>query len=149
MMIRVLLIFIFAVILNGIVITNSTAQVFENSEEAFSTASSTKKKVLLVFSGSDWCVPCVQLDETIISSTTFLNFAKDNLIIIKADFPQRKKLSKEKQAQNEALADKYNPTGEFPEMVLLRADQSVVTKLVYSNQSPDQFIHEITPYLSK
>jgi thiamine biosynthesis lipoprotein len=138
-----------SIFITGITVITSSAQVFENSDEAFLNASTTKKKVLVIFSGSDWCAPCVQLDKTIISSTAFLDFAKDNLVIIKADFPQRKKLPKEKQAQNEALAAKYNPTGEFPEMVLIRSDQSVVAKLIYSNQSPEQFIYEITPYLSK
>jgi len=130
-------------------ITSSFAQVFENSEEAFSNASIKNKKVLLIFSGSDWCAPCAQFDKTILSSSAFSNFAKDNLIIIKADFPQRKKLPREIVKQNDALAEQYNPKGEFPEIVLLRSDKSVVKKLSFSNQSTDEFINEITPYLSK
>ncbi len=145
-MVRVSAVFIF---ITAVATTCSFAQVIENAEEAFANASSTNKKVLLVFSGSDWCAPCIQFDKTILSTNTFIDFANNNLIIVKADFPQRKKLSKEMQVQNDALAEKYNPTGKFPEMILFRSDKSVLTKLVYSNQSPDQFINEIAAYLSK
>ncbi len=129
--------------------TVSYSQVFENANEAFSNASSSNKKVLLVFSGSDWCAPCVQLENKILFTKTFLDFANKNLIVVHADFPQRKKLPKEAQLQNEALAAKYNPSGNFPEIVLLNADQSILKKLVYTNQTTDEFIIEITPYLSK
>ncbi len=135
-----------------ILIFNTTAsysQVFENANEAFANASSHNKKILLVFSGSDWCAPCVQLENKILSTKTFMDFANKNLIVIHADFPQRKKLSKEIQLQNDALAEKYNPSGEFPEIVLLNADQSIVKKLSYTNQTTAEFIVEITPYLSK
>ncbi len=148
-MIRISKLFLCIILLVGFSITLSFSQVFENANEAFSNASSTNKKVLLVFSGSDWCAPCVQLENKILSTNVFLDFANKNLIIIHADFPQRKKLSKEIQSQNDALAEQYNPTGAFPEIVLLRSDKSVVKKLSYSNQSTDEFINEIVPYLSK
>ncbi|MEO7989610.1 MAG: thioredoxin family protein [Chryseolinea sp.] len=141
--------FLGILLLIGTTITTSFSQAFKNADEAFSSASSANKKVLLVFSGSDWCAPCVQLENKILSTTTFIDFADKNLVIIHADFPQRKKLSKEIQSQNDALAEQYNPTGEFPEIVLLRSDKSVVKKLSYNNQSTDEFINEITPYLSK
>jgi thiol-disulfide isomerase/thioredoxin len=141
--------FLSILLLIGLTITSGLAQAFENADEAFSNASSTNKKVLLVFSGSDWCAPCIQLESKILSANVFLDFANKNLVIIHADFPQRKKLPKEIQLQNDALADQYNPTGVFPEIVLLRPDKSIVKKLSYSNQSTDEFINEITPYLSK
>lgn len=141
--------FLGIIFLIGTTITAGFPQAFKNADEAFSNASSTSKKVLLVFSGSDWCAPCIQLESKILSTNMFLDFANKNLVIIHADFPQRKKLSKEIQSQNDALAEQYNPKGEFPEIVLLRSDKSVVKKLSYSNQSTDEFINEITPYLTK
>lgn len=141
--------FLGIILLIGTTSTISFSQTFKNADEAFSNASSTNKKVLLVFSGSDWCAPCIQLENKILSTNVFLAFANKNLIIIHADFPQRKKLSKELQSQNDALAEQYNPTGVFPEIILLHSDKSVVKKLSYSNQSTDEFINEITPYLSK
>lgn len=146
---RVRIFLFYSALLFGLTITLGFSQGFQNANEAFTIASSTNKKVLLVFSGSDWCAPCVQLENKILSTNVFLDFANKNLIIIHADFPQRKKLSKELQSQNDALAEQYNPTGAFPEIILLRSDKSVVKKLLYSNQSTDEFINEIVPYLSK
>lgn len=133
----------------GLTTPSCFAQVFENAEAAFASASTTNKKVLLVFSGSDWCAPCVQLENKILSTNVFLDFANGNLVILKADFPQRKKLSKEVKAQNDALAERYNPAGAFPEIVILRSDKSVVKKLLYSNQSTEEFISEIASHLSE
>jgi hypothetical protein len=66
---------------------------------------------------------------------------------VKADFPQRKKISDDQKKQNEALADQYNPKGLFPHIVLLNADHSVMATLTYSSQTPDQFISEIRSYV--
>jgi hypothetical protein len=66
---------------------------------------------------------------------------------VKADFPQRKKISDEQKKQNEALAEQYNPKGVFPHIVLLNADHSVMGTLTYSSQTPAQFISEIRSYI--
>lgn len=93
-----------------------------------SEAKATHKLILLKFSGSDWCIPCIQLQKTIIESDNFQQFAKDRLIILNADFPRAKKnaLSKEDQEANDKLAEQYNTKGEFPFMVLLDADGKVL-----------------------
>jgi hypothetical protein len=41
------------------------------------------------------------------------------------------------------LAEQYNPRGEFPKLVLLRDDKSVLSTLTYSNQTSDAFISQI------
>jgi thiol-disulfide isomerase/thioredoxin len=107
----------------------------------------TKRPVLLIFSGSDWCAPCIRFERTILSEPTFQSYADENLTIVKADFPQRKKISDDQKKQNEALADQYNPKGLFPHIVLLNADHSVMATLTYSSQTPDQFISKIRSYV--
>lgn len=111
------------------------------------SAAETKRPVLLVFSGSDWCAPCIRFNSTILSESTFQSFANENLTVIKADFPQRKKLSGDEKKRNEALADRYNPKGLFPHIILLNNDQSVLATLTFSNQTPEEFISEIRSYV--
>lgn len=91
-------------------------------------ASSEHKYILLNFSGSDWCVPCIRMHKEILGDTTFTAFADGCLVLVNADFPRKKKNlpSKEIQKQNEALADKYNPNGNFPFTLLLDADGKVI-----------------------
>jgi len=126
-----------------------SAQVQNNAEEAFRMSSETNKPVLLVFAGSDWCANCIRFEKKILSATDFQTFAQDNLVILKADFPQRTSLSTALQEQNASLAEKYNPQGEFPYLLLLTPGKSVLSSLVFSNQSSSEFIAEIKSYIAK
>lgn len=120
-----------------------------NAEEAFKVSCETRKPVLLVFAGSDWCAPCIRFEKKVMSESTFQHFADENLVILKADFPQREKLPVALQQQNEKLAEKYNPKGVFPFFLLLGIDRSVLSTLDYTNESSVEFISEIKSRLMK
>lgn len=124
------------------------AQTVSGMEDVFGFAAKENKPVLLVFSGSDWCQKCIRLDKTILSDSTFIQFSKTNFIIWKADFPQRKKLSAAEVKQNELLAEKYNPEGFFPQLLLIRPDKTVITTFTYNHQTCSEFISELNSYLS-
>lgn len=128
--------------------THVTAQVFDNASEAFKVSAESGKPVFLVFSGSDWCAACIQFEKRILTENTFAQFANDRLIILKADFPQRKKLARELQKQNDLLAERYNPRGVFPFLLLIKPDRSLSSVLTYINQNPGDFISEISAHLS-
>src|SRR3978361_777760 len=87
-----------------------------NFNEAKTEAAKTHKFILINFSGSDWCGPCIRLRKEILESSTFTDYAAEHLLLVRADFPRQKKnqLSKEQIKLNEDLADKYNPDGKFP-----------------------------------
>jgi thioredoxin-related protein len=99
-----------------------------NLEEAKKTASQKHELIVLNFSGSDWCGPCIRLKKEIFESEVFKNYANDNLVLVNADFPRSKKnqLSKDQVKINEALADKYDPKGVFPLTLVLNADGKVL-----------------------
>ncbi|WP_432673066.1 thioredoxin family protein [Flavobacterium sp. SM2513] len=84
--------------------------------------------ILLNFSGSDWCVPCIGLRKEFLETEAFSEFATKNLILVNADFPRKKKNSgsDEQIKRNEALAEQYNPNGAFPLTLLMTADGKVV-----------------------
>jgi thioredoxin-related protein len=77
--------------------------------------------ILLNFSGSDWCGPCIRMKKEIFSNEDFSRMADTTLIMVNADFPRNKKnqLNKDLRTQNEQLADKYNLDGKFPYTVLI------------------------------
>lgn len=99
-----------------------------NLDEARQLARDEHKHILLNFSGSDWCGPCILLRRQILDNAEFLQMADTSLILVNADFPRnsRNQLSKQQQALNDAMADKYNSQGKFPYTLLLRADGKVV-----------------------
>jgi thiamine biosynthesis lipoprotein len=118
----------------------SHAQVLQNPDKAFDLARHTGKKVMLVFSGSDWCIPCIQFNKTILSDSSFLHFAGDNLILLEADFPQRKKIAAPLRLKYDSLAAAFNPDGAFPRVVLLSPEKKLMTDVPITQQSPDAFI---------
>lgn len=114
--------------------------------KAKQTARSQHECILLSFSGSDWCGPCIRLHKEIFESSSFSDFAKDHLVMVNADFPRLKKnqLSKEQQKKNDALADNYNTEGSFPLTLLLNADGKILKKWDgLPNLSADQFTNEV------
>lgn len=98
---------------------------FENAKK---TAKEKNELILLNFSGSDWCGPCILLRKDYLDSDTFQDMAKGNLVMVNADFPRKKKnqQSAELVKRNEALAEKYNKEGLFPYTLLLNADGKVL-----------------------
>lgn len=125
-----------------------TAQIHEQKDIAFEKAETENKPVFLIFSGSDWCLPCIKFEKEILNSSDFQEFAKNELVILKADFPQRKEQAEELVIQNELLAEKYNPEGYFPHLVLLDHEGNVLNRFNYINQNVSDFIKEFKPFLS-
>lgn len=97
-------------------------------DKAKSEAEQSHKLILLNFSGSDWCGPCIKLKKDIFEAAAFQEFAADRLVLVRADFPRLSKnqLDTRQTAHNEALAEKYNRQGKFPFTVLLSADGKVL-----------------------
>ncbi len=123
-----------------------------NFEEATKQAKDENKVILLNFAGSDWCAPCIKLTREVFDQSEFLDYAKENLVLVRADFPRLKKnqLSKEQVKHNEALADKYNPQGKFPLTLLVNAEGVVVHEWDgYQGVTPAEFISQINKFLSE
>lgn len=123
------------------------AQVLQEGDDVFQKAAEVDKPVLIVFSGSDWCAPCIRFDQNVLSQEKFRLFAEETIVVYRADFPQRKKLPKQVQHANELLADKYNSRGLFPHLVLLAADETWVHVLQYDHEPIDDFIKKIQVHI--
>ena len=88
--------------------------------KALETAKCQNKRVLLDFTGSDWCGPCIELRKRVFSKPEFRAYADKNLVLVEIDYPQRKKQSAELKKQNEKLSAQYGIEEKgFPTIVLL------------------------------
>jgi len=117
-----------------------------NMQEAKQVAQKEHKHILLNFSGSDWCGPCIRMHTEIFGSDVFKNMADTQLVLVNADFPRKKKnqLSAEQQQINDKIADQYNPQGKFPYTVLLDANGKVLKDWDgLPNESPETFTIEV------
>lgn len=123
---------------------------FSQNSETFTkkleTAKTENKTVLLYFSGSDWCAPCVKFKKFIVNTPEFQTFATENLVIHNADFPRlsKNKLAKEVVKENETLADKYNSKGIFPLILLLDTEGNIIKKWEeFPKETVEEFIAKL------
>ena len=116
-----------------------------NFEEAKKIATEQDKNVVIVFSGSDWCAPCIKLDKNIWQSEAFKKEAAAKWVLVKANFPRKKanELPKEQTEHNRKLAEKYNMEGSFPLVVVLDKNGKVLGKMGFKNVSPEEYIKMI------
>jgi thioredoxin-related protein len=123
----------------------STLQWSNNYDQAIQTAKKEHKYILLNFSGSDWCGPCIKLHKEVFTTDQFELLAKDKLVLVNADFPRYKKnqLTSTQQKSNDALAEKYNSKGVFPLTVLINAEGAVVKSWEGFPSSTIDFIDDI------
>jgi thiamine biosynthesis lipoprotein len=125
----------------------SAQQLIRDPHFAFSSATRTGKDILLIFSGSDWCMPCIRFEKKILSDSSFQRFAAERLVILVADFPQRKRVPDSLRIQYEALAEQFDPSGQFPQIILLDSARRRLGSLAYTDQSPGDFIRDLRSLL--
>ncbi len=111
-------------------------------EQALATAKASKKCVLLDFTGSDWCGPCIQMKKAVFSKAAFLDYAKKNLVLVEIDYPRRKVLPAKITKQNERLSDQYGiDNSGYPTVVLLNPEGKILGQLEgYSDEGPADVI---------
>ena len=119
-----------------------------NFEEAKKEATKSGQNIVLVFQGSDWCAPCIKLDREIWSTQEFKSFAKQNFVMLKADFPRKKKnkLSKAQKEQNAMLFQQYNKKGYFPFVVVLDKEGEILGTTGYKKTTPAKYIRLLTSF---
>jgi len=113
-----------------------------NFEDAKVQAATENKNIVLVFSGSDWCGPCIKLDKNIWQSDAFKKESAKKWVLVRADFPKKKanQLSDELTSSNKKLAEKYNKEGNFPLVVVVDSNGKVIGKTGYANVEPEDYI---------
>ena len=114
----------------------------EDYEKGVAAAKKDGKIALVDFTGSDWCSWCIKLDKEVFAKPEFKEYAKANLVLIEVDFPQLKKLPKNKQEKHDALAKDYGIKG-YPSVVLLDAAGKKIGQLGYMEGGPQAFIAAI------
>jgi len=124
---------------SGIIFAQDWQTDFDKAKEI---AMAGNKPIILVFQGSDWCAPCIKLDQQIWSSEEFKNYSSDHFVMLLADFPRKKQnmLPAEQQKKNEQLAETYNKNGYFPLVVVLDKDGKVLGQTGYKKITVKNYI---------
>jgi thiol:disulfide interchange protein len=83
-------------------------------DAALAKAKTDKKPVLVEFTGSDWCPPCMMMHEKVFSKKSFLEKASAKFILVKIDIPRG---NKELYEKNQKVLKKYKVKG-VPTVIL-------------------------------
>jgi thioredoxin-related protein len=114
----------------------------ENLEVAVVQAKEENKNILVNFTGSDWCGLCIKLDKEVFSQKEFEAYANENLVLVKLDFPKKKKLSPEQDNYNRTLANKFGVRG-FPTIYLLNKDGQPVNRTGYRQGGASEYVKHL------
>ena len=115
-------------------------------------AKATNRPILAVFSGSDWCKPCIMYEQEVFSKPEFMAYAKDKLVLAHFDFPRLKK-NQPSAAQlklNEAAANQLNHEGDYPLAVVVSPEGKVLAKTGYIAGGPaafEAYLKKVVPTL--
>jgi thioredoxin-related protein len=115
-------------------------------ESAQQQAKESHKLILVNFSGSDWCMPCMKMKKNIFESEDFSTYAGEELVLVNVDFPRSAKNRGDKNQvkKNEILAEKYNPKGGLPYTILMNSEGKVLKAWEgYENLSAKEFVSQI------
>ena len=131
-----------------------TASTFASTPEGWSTdldaafkkAKAENKSVLVEFTGSDWCPPCIAMRKNVFSTKEFVKGASKNFILVELDFPKGDKALAEK---NQPLAEKYKIEG-YPTVILLTPEGKEFTRF-FASEYPktEEFLKHLDEALEK
>ncbi|MBP7205003.1 MAG: thioredoxin family protein [Candidatus Cloacimonetes bacterium] len=105
------------------------------------------RPVLINFTGSDWCPWCFKLRDEVFIQPEFDSYAKDNLVLLTIDFPQKKKLPEAETRANEALAKQFGIEG-FPTILLVNAEGAILAKTGYQRGGADAYVKHLQELLA-
>jgi thioredoxin-related protein len=138
--------YLYLILLSFVLMGNAKAQHWGHDyTQAMDTAKKEHKFILVNFSGSDWCGPCIRLHKEVFTTEVFLKVAKEKLVLLNADFPRYKKnqLPVAQQKINDALAEQFNIKGIFPLTVLVSTQGKIIRAWEGFPSSIDSFNEDL------
>ncbi|MEI6714333.1 MAG: thioredoxin family protein [Verrucomicrobiota bacterium] len=111
--------------------------------KAKAEAASSKKDLLLDFTGSDWCSWCIRLRKEVFDLPAFKEAAPKDFVLVELDFPQDKeRISPETSKQNEALQAQYSVKG-YPTIYLADAEGRPYAQTGYQKGGADEYLKHL------
>ncbi len=121
----------------------------EDYDLALEIAKAENKVVLINFTGSDWCKWCIKLVDEVFSKEEFANYATDNLVMLKIDFPTTfQQLPQEEQMKRQQLQQKYGVKG-YPTILLTNSNGQVIGQTGYQQGGPEKYVEHLQKMIDK
>ena len=147
---KLLRLFALFVAFGGMVLAAGNEGWMSDLEAAKARAAREHKPLLLEFTGSVWCGPCIALHKNVLTTPEFAAFSRD-VVLVALDYPTFAERAPEKVKANPALArlmaikEKYDAPG-FPTVIYFDADGKQRAKVTgYGGETPQKFLAQLNP----
>ena len=97
------------------------------------------RPLLVKFTGSDWCPPCIRMHEQVDSQPAFIDYAAANLVTVYIDYPRGKPQTEALEEQNRALGERFGISG-VPSVVILNPQGELIEKFGYGGENAEDFV---------
>jgi thioredoxin-related protein len=115
-------------------------------DAAMEKAKKEKKSILVEFTGSDWCPPCIAMRKNVFSKKEFVDAASKDFILVELDFPKKDKALAKK---NQPWAKKFEIEG-YPTVILLDHEGKEFTRFFASEHpTTEKFLAHLAASLEK
>ena len=115
-----------------------------NLAKAQAQANAEKKSVLLFFHGSDWCPLCREMQRQVFDSPEFMAYARQVIVLVDVDFPEKVKQDEALKRANLALKTKFNVGDGYPTLVLLNeSGETVFQETGYAGGGPAEVLPKL------
>lgn len=114
----------------------------EDFEAAKKRAKEEKKDLLVDFTGSDWCEPCMMLEQQVLGTEKFKIEAPKSFVLVKLDFPRKTPQDPEIKKKNAALMREYK-VGGFPTIILMSESGKAYAQAGYQPGGPEGYLKNL------
>ena len=108
-------------------------------EKAIAIATKENKKMLLFFTGSDWCGWCKKLQNEVFKTSDFEKWANENVVLVELDFPKRTPQDINVKNQNSQLQQMFQVRG-YPTIHFVKAEKKPDGKTNLNNLGKTGFV---------
>ena len=116
----------------------------QDLDAAKKLAKETGHPLLLNFTGSDWCGWCMRMNEQVFSTMEWKYYAKNNLVLVTIDFPQKNSLVPANFAMRNSALQRYYKIKGYPTYILLSSDGRELGRLVGGCHPLQNFIDSVS-----
>ena len=109
-------------------------------DSACEAAVKADRRLLLLFTGSDWCPDCQMFERKVLQDPRFAKLAQEKYELVYLDYPRHQRLPLEIETRNDALRKRYDIHC-YPTVLITDASSGEVIVRAYYHREPNAAIY--------
>jgi thioredoxin-related protein len=131
--------FLFTLLISNVSFSQENIIWHTDVNEALEVAFEENKKILLFFTGSDWCGWCIKLQKEVFKTSKFEKWS-DGLVLVELDYPRRTAQTEKIKAQNNQLQQMFGVRG-YPTVLFINPKKMGNGKINLDNLGKTGYVH--------